>query len=120
LVQSIKAWYNGQQVYLGIQANALVFDGQNFVRPEDTEYVAIVETVSVGPETVPQFWPVTRTIEQEALTWTNTWLCKIIALNQESVIAIDVQAVNDPNNGDCLCGIFCDGVDLQYAQVYLA
>ena len=36
---AIKAWYNGQQVYLGVQSNALVFDGTG--KPPKDEDIAI-------------------------------------------------------------------------------
>jgi len=114
---SIKAWFNGRQVLLGLQQNALVFNGFEFVRPQDAKFVAIIETVTVGPENVPPPWPETQTIDQAALTWTNYWLCEVIAINQTTIGDQDVVAVNDPNNGACVCGISCQGRDLQYVQV---
>jgi Bacterial Ig domain len=114
---SIKAWYNGRQVLLGVIPNALVFDGYSFVRPQDAKFVAIVEVVTVGPETVPPPWPETQTLEQASLTWTNVWLCGVIAIDQTPISDIDIVAVTDPNNGACVCGISCLGNDLQYVTV---
>lgn len=114
---SIKAWYNGQQVYLGLPDNSLVFNGSEFVRPQDAEFVAIVETVTAGPVTVPPPWPETQTLYQAALTWTNLWLCTVIDVDSASIDDTDVVVINDPNNGACVCGISCAGTDLQYVQV---
>jgi len=115
---TIKAWYKGQEVYLGVIANALVLDGDSFVRPQDAKTVAIVEVVVVGPELVPGPWPETQTLAQASLTWTNVWLCTVIEVLPDMPNAdTDVVAVNDPNNGNCVCGVSCIGTSLQYVQV---
>ena len=113
----IKAWYNGQEVYLGVIPNALVFDGFSFVRPQDAKFVTIVESVTVGPEVVPTPWPETNTIHQASLTWTNQWLCSVIEVTTIPTADADIVAIVDPNNGACVCGVSCMGDDLQYVTV---
>lgn len=115
---AIRAWYKGNPVILGIAANSLVFDGFQFVRPQDAEFVQIVETVSTGAQAVPPPWPQTQTLDQVTLTWTNSWLCKVIDDQETPIADRDIVAIPDPNNGACICGISCQGTDLQYMQVF--
>ena len=115
--QSILAWYNGQQVKLGVGPNALIFDGVQFVPPADVKFVAIVQTVTVGPETVPVPWPETQTIEQTALTWINMWICQVISTGGPAISDRDVVSITDPANGVCICGVTCQGTDIQYVTV---
>lgn len=114
---TLKAWFNGKQVYLGFPAGYLVFDGFSFVRPQDAKFVAIVETDRAGPVLLPAPWPETQTLVQEALTWYNTWICEVIALDQTLITGTDVVSVIDPNNGVCVCGVSCMGTNLQYVKV---
>jgi len=114
---AIKAWYNGKLVYLGLDADSLVFDGFQFVRPQDAKQVAIVETTTVGPENLFAPWPETVTLPQAALTWTNTWLCTVVAVDQTPIADRDVVTIMDQNNGACVCGVSCKGTELQYVQV---
>lgn len=114
---TLSAWYRGQLVYLNVPPNSLVFDGQNFVRPSDVQQVALVTTVPVGPVTVPGPWPETNTLQQAALSWLNTWICKVADRGSQTTGVSDVVSVSDPNNGQCVCGVTCEGTDLQYVQV---
>lgn len=114
---AIKAWYNGKLVYLGLDANSLVFDGSEFVRPQDAKLVAIVETTTVGPINLFAPWSETATLPQAALTWTNMWLCTVVAVDQTPIADHDVVTVIDEHNGACICGVSCNGTELQYVQV---
>lgn len=118
-VPSLLAWWNGKQVYLGLPSNSLVFDGNKFVPPDQAKYVAIVETATVSGDS-PPLWPESQSLVQVGLTWKNVWLCRVIATNQQTLTSLDVVAINDPNNGACVCGVTCVGTELQYVQVTTA
>jgi hypothetical protein len=117
---SIKAWYLGRQVYLAMPDHSLVFDGQNFVRPQDAKYVALISTFTTGPFTVPSEWPETQTINQVALTWPNMILAQVIDANSPPITGNDLITVTDPHDGACVCGISCFGTELQFVQVVAA
>lgn len=114
---SIEAWYLGQKVYLGLPYNSLVFDGQQFVRPQDAKFVALVNPTVVGPVTVPGPWPETNTLNQAELTWSNLILAQVLNVTSPPVSGTDVIGITDPNNGACVCAVSCSGTDLQYVQV---
>jgi len=114
----IEAWYLGQKVYLGLgSSDVLVFDGNQFVRPQDADYVMLVTVQNVTGDIPGDLYPESNDVNQISATWNNRFLCKVIGVTSAAVVGTDVETIVDPNNGQCVCGISCAGTDLQYIQV---
>ncbi len=101
-----------RQVVMNVADNTLVYDGQNFVAPEDAKYVMLY-AVPITAMNLPFQYPAIQFQTSAANK------CAVLAYNgtSEPSTSPEVVHVDDPSLGMCICGITCQGVNLAYVKV---
>lgn len=101
-----------RQVVMNVADNTLVYDGQNFVAPEDAKYVMLYD-IPVDALSLPFQYPAVHFQTNAANK------CAVLAYNgtTEPSTSPEVIHVGDPSMGLCICGITCQGVNLAYVKV---
>jgi len=104
---------SGAQATLGVAENTLVFNGQDFVTPEDLQYAELY-TVPVQALSMPY-----RQLSSLMLSTMVKIKALVTAKDPTVVPTTDTQlvAADDPTLGQCLCGLTCSGVDLRFVTV---
>lgn len=105
---------DGSQAELAIADATLVYDGQQFLNPENAYYVALY---SVPVEAVSTEY---RGFTED-LTAYQSWKCSVVNRDPQTVVDTDPRAIvqPDPALGECICGITCQGTEIRYAQVHI-
>jgi hypothetical protein len=98
--------------YLDIPDGDLVYDGREFGEPSKVKYVALAMS-SVNGETLPFVEPSTN-IAANAYMRLN-----VVSRSTVSVATPnpDLILIEDPAEGQCMCGLTCTGTRLSYVQV---
>jgi len=98
---------------LNVADNTLVYNGKAFVDPSDAFFVALyampIDALSLPFETLPAQTLVTQ---QAQLAWVLSYLATAEPTTDPSLV---VQP--DPANGQCVCGVTCQGTQLSYVKV---
>lgn len=115
----LRAYYMDKQVLLNVPTNNLVYDGKNFVDPALAKTVVLITTGS-AQATVPVEYPIERFYYlSDVLTWTNYWVCKVIGIQSDvDQLPTDVITADPPTDGMCVCGVTCNGLEIQQVPVY--
>jgi hypothetical protein len=112
-------YYKDKQVLLDVPDGRMVYDGANFVDPAKAKTVALLQTVQ-AQASVPFEYPIKGSPwpPSDQLTWQNTWVCKVIGVHsQATTTASDVVVTDPPADGMCVCGITCNGTEIQQVPV---
>ncbi len=118
-MSSLLAWYKGTQVILKVDDGYLVFDGQEFVYPQDAKYVMLVTQPTNVVYNTPTPVEYDQFVQYVQLTMRNKWVAKVISWSATTPTGDpDVVEASDPLDGECLCGITCLGTNLSYVRVY--
>ena len=114
----VLAWFKGGKVNVNVPNGSLVYDGREFVDPAKAANVALVYA-EMATASRPSAYPIERFNSPEnQLTWQNLWVCKVIqVLNPADAMPTDVVTAPPPVDGMCVCGITCDGVNVQNVVV---
>ena len=112
----ITAWYMNRKVLLGVTPNMLVFDGSSWVTPGTAKWIALRYYGTATSE--PREYPVQYPSTQPDLTWRNYWVCRVLSVDPNGIMPTDVLEVVDPNNGECLCGVTCEGTEYKDIKIY--
>lgn len=105
---------NMRTATMDVADGVLVFNGDEFVRAAHLQYaelyIAPVEALSLNYKGLPALQLLTSV----------RYLARVIGSNPTQVIETDPQlvAVPDPSNGMCVCGITCQGTELQFVTVH--
>lgn len=97
--------------YLDVQTGELVYDGRDFQDPSKTQFVSLHEAYSEG-DTIP--FP-------ESVHCIVTSYLRLNVIDRVAVAnsSSDPRLIlaEDPTNGECICGITCDGIRLAYVEI---
>lgn len=111
------AYYKDKQVLLDVPAGSMVYDGSAFVDPEKAKTVALVQTTQ-AQAAVPIDYPIDRSTDSYQLTWQNQWVCKVIGVHsQADTTSSDVVTTAPPADGMCVCGVTCNGIEIQQVPI---
>lgn len=105
---------DGQQVQLGIAQNTLVFDGTAFKSPSDISWIQLY-TIPVAAVSMPY-----KDVLSQALVAQVTIRAIITEITDTVSPTTDPRVVSeaDPAEGECVCGVTCNGTDIRFANVY--
>jgi hypothetical protein len=110
----VSAYYKDGTANINVPNGSLVYDGTSFVAPNKAKTIALIYT-SESIANRPGPYPIERFLSPDnTLTWTNLWVCTVIGvLNQANQNPVDVVTRPAPAGGMCICGITCDGINVQ-------
>ena len=105
---------DGRSVQLGVAENTLVFDGLSFANPSDVSWIELY-TIPVSAMSMPY-----KDVLSQALTAEVRIRASVLEIDNTVVPVTDpsVVASLDPSNGECICGITCNGTDIRFANVH--
>lgn len=106
---------DGSSATLAVGANTLVFDGQTFLEPQLLTYAELYG-LPVSAQSVPY-----KEIPAQVLSTAVRIRAKVLGVDPTDEPVTDPKLVTqpDPTNGQCICGLTCNGTELRFAVVQL-
>lgn len=106
---------NGSTASLGVADNTLVFDGSEFIRPADLKY-AMLYALPVSARSVPY-----KDLDAQTLSAAVRIRALVQGVDPTETLVTDPSLVAEPDpvEGQCICGLTCNGTELRFAVVQL-
>jgi len=100
---------------LAVADNTLVFDGFDFKTPSELKYAELY-SLPVAAQSVPY-----KDVPEQVLLTAVRIRALVTNVDATSEPTTDpsLEAVPDPSNGQCVCGLTCNGTELRFAVVQL-